>query len=327
MKTTLPSRILCAVFAAVPLAQAPAAPADAYPSRTIRIVVPYPAGGGADAMARFVADRLQESVKQPVIIDNKPGAGSAIGSEYVARAQPDGYTLLFNIPSLIQTSLLQKGVSYDPIRDFVPITTGGSAPVWFAVSTGRIKATDFAGFRSEAKALAKGADYGSWGMGTTNHLYGELLTRTMGIKGVHVPYKGSAPAVMALANGEVDFLLTDYVTVRPHVESGRVRILASTGLVRHRLTPNVPTLSELGFAGFESVGWGGFFAPRGTPVDVIDKLEREISAAARDPRVSKKFLEMGYEKGGKPRAEFTAEVEADAERWKRIVQSSGLQAE
>ncbi|SEB19979.1 tripartite tricarboxylate transporter substrate binding protein [Variovorax sp. YR216] len=304
-----------------------AAFADTYPSRPVRIVVPYPAGGGSDAMSRLAAEHLQVSLKQPIVVDNKPGAGSVIGSDFVAKSAPDGYTVLFNIPSLVQAPLLQKGVPFDPVRDLVPVTSFVSAPVWLAVSVSRSKATNVEGLRAEAQASGRGLEYGSWGNGTTNHLFGALLMKRMNMQGVHVPYKGSAPGTLALASGEIVFMLADYVSLRPHVETGRVRILASTGTRRHPLTPAVPTLSELGYAGFESVGWGGFFVPRGTPPPVVAQLEQAVATAARDPAVMVKMAGLGYEPGGKLQPEFASEVRQDAERWRRTFEEVGFQAE
>lgn len=303
--------------------------AEDFPSHPIRIVVPYPAGGGSDAMARLAAERLQASLKQPVVVDNRPGAGSVIGSDFVAKSRPDGYTVLFNIPALVQAPLLQASVPFDAVRDFVPVTTFVSAPVWFAVNTERFKATDFSAFKDEArKAQAgRGLAYGSWGPGTTNHLYGELLLKAMGLQAVHVPYKGSAPGTLALANGEIGFMMADFITLRPQAEAGRIRILASTGARRHRLTPEVPTLAELGYAGFESVGWGGFFVPKGTPADTVSKLEQAITTVTRDPQVIDKMANLGFEPGGKPQAEFAREVQTDAERWRRTIQAVGFKPE
>ena len=323
-------RTLAAVLGTLVLsagaALAPAAQANDFPNKPIRIVVPYPAGGGSDAMARLAADRLQASFRQTVLVDNKPGAASVIGSDFVARAPADGYTILFNIPSLVQAPILQPSVPFDPIRDFVPITSFVSAPVWLAVSTSRMKATDFAGFRDEARQAqaGRGLEYGSWGNGTTNHLYGELLLKALNLEAVHVPYKGSAPGTLALANGEIAFMMADYITLRPHAESGRIRILASTGTRRHRLTPDVPTFAELGHAGFESVGWGAFFAPKGTPPDTVARLETAIAAVTRETQVVEKMTSLGYEPGGKPQVEFAREVQADAERWRRTIQTVGF---
>ena len=309
-------------------AQAPAALAETYPSRSVRVVVPYAAGGGADAMARLAAERLQVHLKQPVVVDNRPGAGSVIGSDIVAKARPDGYTLLFNIPALVQAPLLQPSVPFDPLRDFVPITTFVSAPVWLSVSASRLKASTFAAFREEVQKGPAGGrlEYGSWGPGTTNHLYGELLLKSLNLQAVHVPYKGSAPAMLALAAGETAFMLVDYITLRPHVESGNARVLASTGVRRHKLTPDVPTLAELGYPGFESVGWGAFFAPKGTPPEVVAKLQEVIAEITREPQVVEKMVSLGYEPGGKPQAEFAREVQGDLERWRRTIQTIGFKA-
>ena len=314
------------VLATACLASASAFSQD-YPNRPIKVVVPYPAGGGSDVITRLASEKMQELLKQPVIIDNKPGAGSVIGTDAVVRAPADGYTLLFNIPALVQVPILQKKVPFDPVRDLIAVTTLGSAPVWFAVSTTESKATSFPAFVEEARKASKGTAYGSWGIGTTNHLYGELLTKAMGVKTIHVAYKGAAPGALALANGEVTFMLGDYTSLRPFADTGKIRILASTGSRRHRLTPDVPTLGELGYPGFESVGWGGYFVPKGTPMDVVEKLQKAISITARDERVSRRLLELGYEPGGKPQEEFAAEVKADAQRWKRLIEAAGIQSE
>jgi tripartite-type tricarboxylate transporter receptor subunit TctC len=320
------SMLHVALLAAAPLVCASAFSQD-FPSRPIKVIVPYPAGGGSDVVVRYSADKMQELLKQPIVVENKPGAGSVIGSDGVVRSPADGYTLLFNIPALIQAPVIQKKVPFDPINDLIPITTLVSAPVWFAVNTNESKAASFQEFVEEAKKVKNGVPYGSWGVGTTNHLYSELLMKVIGVKPIHIAYKGASPSALALVNGEVTFLMGDYVSLRPFVDTGKVRILASTGPKRHRLTPDVPTFSELGYPGFESVGWGGYFAPKGTPADVVAKLQEVISTTARDERVARRLLELGFEPGGKSQQDFAAEVKADSQRWKTLIEAAGIQAE
>lgn len=303
------------------------AAADDFPNKTIHLVVPYAAGGGSDVVTRLAASKLQQSLKVTVVVDNKPGAASVIGSDAVAKSPADGYTVLFNIPSLLQTAHLQNKLPYDPLRDFTPVTTLNSAPVWLAVNTTRVQATTLAAFQAEAKKAPAQLEYASWGIGTTNHLFGHALADTLGVGLVHVPYKGGAPGVLALANGEVAAMFSDYVSLRPYLASGKLRLLASTGVKRHRLTPGVPTLAELGYTGFESVGWGAFFVPAATPANVVARLQREIAAVARDPEIAAKMAELGYEPGGKPQAEFAADVRADYERWGRLIRQAGVKAE
>jgi tripartite-type tricarboxylate transporter receptor subunit TctC len=303
-----------------------AAAASDFPARPVHVVVPFAAGGGSDVVVRLAAPRLQQSLKQTIVVDNKPGAASVIGSDSVAKAPADGHTVLFNIPSLLQTSFVQAKLPYDPLRDLIPVTTLVSAPVWLAVSTSRVQAAALPALQAEGRK-AGNFEYASWGNGATNHLFGHALASALGLTMVHVPYKGGAPAVLALANGEVAMMFSDYVSLRPHLASGKVRIIASTGPKRHRLTPEVPTLAELGHKGFESVGWGAIFVPAGTPADVVARLEREFAAVARDPEFVAKVADLGYEAGGKPQAEFAAEVRADFERWARLFREAGIKPE
>lgn len=309
------------------LAAAGAAPAADFPDKPVRIVVPYAPGGGSDVVVRLAATRLQQNLKQTIVVDNKPGAASVIGSDAVAKAPADGYTVLFNIPSLLQTSYTQGKLPYDPLRDLTPVTTLVSAPVWLAVSTARVQAATLPALQAEAKAAAGRFEFASWGMGSTNHLFGHALGKALGVGMVHVPYKGGAPAVLALANGEVALMFSDFVSLRPYLASGKVRIVASTGPRRHRLTPEVPTLAELGHRGFESVGWGAVFVPAATPPALVARLEREFAAVARDPDFIAKVADLGYEAGGKPQAEFAAEVRADHERWGQLFREAGIQPE
>lgn len=297
--------------------------AQDYPTRSVRWVVPFPAGGGTDTVTRLVTTKMAESLRQPMVVDNKPGASTVIGNDLVVKAAPDGHTLLVNIPLLLQSSALLSKLPYDPLRDLVPVTTLVSAPLWLAVSTARVPGATLGEFVDQAKRASTPLEFASFGNGSTPHLYGFRLTEASGVNMVHVPYKGGAPAVLALMSGEIAMMFSDYVTLQPHLASGKVKIIAVTGQRRSRLTPQVPTMAELGYTGFEAVGWGGVFAPAKTPPQTVQQLAAAISAAVRDPAVSAKLSEMGYEPGGMPTAEFASQVQSDHALWTGLVRRAG----
>lgn len=228
--------------------------AQDYPSHAVRWVVPFPAGGGTDSVTRLVTTKMADTLRQPMVVDNKPGASTVIGNDLVAKAPADGHTLLVNIPLLLQSSALLSKLPYDPLRDLVPVTTLVSAPLWLAVSTARVPGGSLPEFVEQAKRATQPLEFASFGNGSTPHLYGFRLTEASGVNLVHVPYKGGAPAVMALMGGEIAMMFSDYVSLQPHLASGKVKIIAVTGLRRSRLTPQVPTMAELGYTGFEAVG-------------------------------------------------------------------------
>jgi tripartite-type tricarboxylate transporter receptor subunit TctC len=326
MNTPMHRRRAGALLAALPAALAglgsTAAQAQAYPSRPIRIVVPSAAGGGNDFIVRTLAPRLEEGLRQPIVVENRPGASNIIGTDFVAKSAPDGHTVLFNGPLILQAASLYASVPYDPLRDFTPLTDVIRTPLWFAVSTARVKATTLQDFVAEARAQREPFTYGSGGNGSSHHLYGFGLAEATGIQMLHVPYKGGAPAMTALVGGEIAAGFFDFVSLRPFVESGKARALAVTGTKRHALTPNVPTLAELGFAGFESYGWGALFVPSRTPAEVVQRLETEILKALAHPDVLANFKAAGFEIGGTPQAQFAAQVKGDAARWASLIRKS-----
>ena len=297
--------------------------AQDYPSHAVRWVVPFPAGGGTDSVTRLVTTKMADTLRQPMVVDNKPGASTVIGNDLVAKAPADGHTLLVNIPLLLQSSALLSKLPYDPLRDLVPVTTLVSAPLWLAVSTARVPGGSLPEFVEQAKRATQPLEFASFGNGSTPHLYGFRLTEASGVNLVHVPYKGGAPAVMALMGGEIAMMFSDYVSLQPHLASGKVKIIAVTGLRRSRLTPQVPTMAELGYTGFEAVGWGGVFAPAKTPPHIVQQLAAAVTAAVRDPAVSAKLGEMGYEPGGVPTAEFASQVKSDHALWTGLIRRAG----
>ena len=299
--------------------------AQDYPNRTIKLVVPFAPGGGGDVIGRFYAQKLSENLKVSVIVENKPGASTVIATDLVAKSAPDGYTLLLNVPLLVQTSFLFKKLPYDPLADLTPVAELNRSPLWFAVSTAKTNATTFKEYVEKAKANPNDYNFASIGMGSSGHILGQSLSNTNKLGVMHVAYKGSSPAIMALIGGEVSAVLLDYVTLKPQMSSGKVKLLASTGKNRSRLTPDVPTLSELGYTGFESEVWAGIFVPSKTPKAIVDMLANETKKILAQPETVAKWLELGYEAGNKNSEQFTAEVKKDSELWGSMIKSSGVQ--
>lgn len=295
-----------------------------YPSRAIKIVVPFAPGGGGDVIGRMYAQKLSEALKVPVIVDNRPGASTMIGSDLVAKSAPDGHTLLLNVPLLVQTPWLYSKMTYDPLVDLVPVTELNSSQLWFAVSTAKTGARTLKEFAAAAKQRPQEHSYASIGAGSSGHLLGYALNEANGLSMLHVSYKGSSAATMALLAGDVSAVFLDYVTLKPQLGSGKVRLLAVTGTRRSKLTPDVPTLAELGYSGFESSVWGALFVPSKTPRDIVLRLEAETRKILAQPDMVAKWQELGYEPGGAPQAQFAAQMRADHARWGALIKSSGV---
>jgi tripartite-type tricarboxylate transporter receptor subunit TctC len=308
----------CAVLAAGPVA------AQAYPNKPIRMIVPTSAGGGNDFITRTVAKKLEDLLGWTIVVENKPGASGIIATEFVAKSAPDGYTILFNGPLIVQAAGLYSKLPYDPIKDFTPLTDIIRTPLWFAVSTAKVPAKSIKEFSDLARPKTRDDSYGSIGPGSSHHLYMHNLNEAAGLNMIHVPYKGGAPAVLAVVAGEVSAVMLDLVSLKPHVASGKVRLLGSTGTRRSPLTPDVPTLLEQGYQGFESYGWGAMFLPSKTPTDIVQRLETEIGKVLQQPDVVAKFKDMGFEIGGTPQAQFATQVAGDLDRWVRLIKKAGV---
>jgi tripartite-type tricarboxylate transporter receptor subunit TctC len=308
----------CAVLAAGPVA------AQAYPNKPIRMIVPTSAGGGNDFITRTVAKKLEDMLGWTIVVENKPGASGIIATEFVAKSAPDGYTILFNGPLIVQAAGLYSKLPYDPIKDFTPLTDIIRTPLWFAVSTAKVPAKSIKEFSDLARPKTRDDSYGSIGPGSSHHLYMHNLNEAAGLNMIHVPYKGGAPAVLAVVAGEVSAVMLDLVSLKPHVASGKVRLLGSTGTRRSPLTPDVPTLLEQGYQGFESYGWGAMFLPSKTPTDIVQRLETEIGKVLQQPDVVAKFKDMGFEIGGTPQAQFATQVAGDLDRWVRLIKKAGV---
>ena len=302
---------------------AQAAPGDS--TGTMRLVVPFAPGGGGDVLGRLFADKMAVEMGRTIIVENKPGASTTIGTDFVVKSKPDGNTILLSIPLLIQTYYLMKKLPYDPFTDLMPIVDLVKSPLWIAVSTQRTSATNLAELVKDVKANPKKHMYGSIGNGSTSHILGNHLNSTAQLDLVHVPYKGSSQVTLALMAGEITVSILDLVTLGPMLASGKIRLIGVTGAERTPLTPDIPTLVEQGFSGFELPTWAGFFAPKNTPVEVIQKL-RDVSIKVMNmPDVLPRLKDLGYVAGGASTADFQKQLEQEKARWGRLIKDSGIE--
>lgn len=295
----------------------------AYPNKPIRIVVPYPAGGSTDVLARLLGTHLTNAWGQPVVVDNKAGAGGAIGSEFVARAPADGYTVLMAITAMIQAPALNPRLPYDPFKDFVPISQVGYSQTLLMVPT-TLKANNMKEFVALAKGGPKGLSFASFGNGTSPHLYGELLNMRAGVGMVHVPYKGASLALTDLSSGQVDAAFIDMGSARPQLAGGKLKALAISGTQRASFLPDVPTLAESGYSGFELNGWFGLFMPAGTPPDIARKFASEAARIVKLPEVAERLTGLGITPLGSSPEEFAAMLRTDAPKWAKIVKDANI---
>ncbi|BDB26528.1 ABC transporter substrate-binding protein [Cupriavidus sp. TA19] len=293
-----------------------------YPSKPIRLIVPYPAGGGTDTVGRLVGQRLAEILGQPVVVENKPGASGMLGNDTVAKAPADGYTLLLAITAMIQSPSLYKRMPYDVARDFTPVSLIAKSSDLFVVPN-RVPANNM----REFLALAKSGklSYGSYGNGTSSHLHGELLRQQAGIDMAHIPYKGAAPLMSDVLGGQVDSAFVDVTSANAYLGSNKFKILGITGSQRYKALPNVPTFAELGLKGFEPNGWFGLFLPGGAPRDVTARLAAETARIVKLPEVSQKLAGMGLQPVGSTPQELAEVVSGDMPKWAKIVRDANIQ--
>jgi tripartite-type tricarboxylate transporter receptor subunit TctC len=326
----LPRNVICALAAACALlATLPRAAAQpsAYPNRPIRFIVPLPAGGGADIVARIISERLTKSLGQQVLVDNRPGGGTVIGADLAAKAPPDGYTLLLGTATThaINASLVKK-LPYDPIKDFSPITLVAVLPQ-IIVSHPSLPVASLKEFIALARKRPGEIFFASTGNGSANHLGGEMLNAIAGLKNVHVPYKGAAPALTDLLAGQVQFMFTTIPPALPHVRSGKLRALAVANAKRSSLLPDLPTTAENGAPGVEASSWNGVLAPAGTPRDIIARLHAEIGAVMKLPGVSERLASAGVEPMLTTPEEFAAYIDSETARYAKVVRSSGARVD
>lgn len=324
MRRQLCAALACAALAALPLA----AVAQDYPARPIKLVVPVPPGGAADAMARMIAEHLQGKWGQPVLVDNKPGAGSSLGMDAVAKAAPDGYTLgMGNIAAnAINPAVRPAQFPYDPVKDFAAISMVGITPLILVVNAQKVSAKTLPEFLAHLKANPGKLAYGSSGAGSSLHVGMELFLQKTGTAMLHVPYKGSAPMVTDLLAGQVDASMDAAATSWPHVQSGKLRAL---GISTREAAFFAPELAPIARAvpGFEVNPWHGVMAPAGTPRAIVEKLSTEIQAFLRQPDTEAKLRDRGVVRVGNSAAEFTKAIQDDVELYRKLVKDAGIKGD
>ena len=294
-----------------------------FPSKAITVVVPYPPGGTSDIIPRLIAPHLSQSLGVPVIVENRAGANGSIGATAVAKAKPDGYTLLLAPTGVLAINqFLYKALQYNPEKDFTPITNAASTPNMLVVNS-MVPANNLAELIALAKSKPGALNFASAGNGSTSHLCGELLKSLAGIDMQHVPYKGVAPAQADLLAGQVSMMCDNFSNVIQPVRAGRLRAIAVADKTRHPQAPDVPTGAEAGLPGFEAGVWYGFVAPAPTPKPVIDKLNSEIARALHNPAVADKLHELGLTIVADSPEQFGKFIEAETAKWRRVVQTSG----
>jgi tripartite-type tricarboxylate transporter receptor subunit TctC len=297
-----------------------------FPNRAIHVVVPFPAGGPTDVLTRALGQKLSERWSQPVVVDNKPGAGGAIGSDFVAKSTPDGYTLLMATTSTHSIGPSLQKMPYDPAKDFAPVSQVSNATNVLVVSP-RLGVSSVRELVALAKAKPGALNFASSGIGTIPHLTGEMFKHMAGVDIVHVPYKGTGLSIPDLANGQVALLFDSIVTAQTHVKAGNVKALAISSPRRSPLMPELPTMIEAGIAGFESETWFGLLAPAGTPPDIVSRISADTAAALADAGLRAHFAAAGAETVGGTPAQLAARIKADAAKWAEVIKAANVKVQ
>lgn len=296
-------------------------------AKTVRIVVPFPPGGSTDLLARRTAEKLSAAWGQPVIVENRAGAGGTVGADYVAKSAPDGTTLLMGVTgSNAIAQALYPRLPYDVLKDFAPVSMVVSSPLVVTVNPA-VKANTLAEFVALAKARPGSLSYGSAGNGTSMHLTGEMFKQATKTSMVHIPYRGSAGMLTDLMAGQIEATFGDLLVVMPQLEAGKLRPLAVTSKQRHPQLPNVPTVAESGYPGFEALSWQGVFAPAGTPPELVERISADVNKAVRAADVRDYFAARGFLVEGTTPAAFKTFLEAEVKKWSAIVKVSGAKAD
>jgi tripartite-type tricarboxylate transporter receptor subunit TctC len=317
-------RRISACLLALSVLASTAALAQNFPNKPLRWLVAYPAGGGSDLYTRTIGQHLASSVGQQVIVENRPGAAGIIGADAAAKSAPDGYTLFTgDIGTLMLNPLLYRKLPYDPHRDFQAVTLFTKNPLIFVVHPS-VPAKNVNEFVAHAKANPGKLNYASVGAGTIFHLATEIFKRRTGTDMVHVPYKGSGPAIQDVLTGQVSMMFVDYATGAPHIKAGKLRAIAVTTKERIETLPEIPSIHESGVPDFDAYAWLGAVVPAGTPKDVVNTLSREIVAAMKAPDVRKRFIDSGSIPLSSTPEEFAQLIRSDAEKWGAIVKALGL---
>jgi tripartite-type tricarboxylate transporter receptor subunit TctC len=310
-------------FSLVLVLFAAAATAQSYPSKPIQLIVPFPPGGPTDIVGRMVAQKISEGVGQPVVVENRAGAGGTVGSIAASKAAPDGYTLLYGSTSTLAIApSLYRNLPYDPRKSFAPISLVSRGPILVAVNA-QVPARTLKEFIELAKKQPGKLAYSAAGSGTPPHLAGELFKTVAGVDLLHVPYKGGAPAINDLVGGQVQVIFEGQVALAPHLQSGKVRALAITGDKRSAALPDVPTAAEAGLPQYEANFWSGLIAPAGTPGEVIQQLNAVLVKALSSAEVRETLTRQGLEPAGNSPKEFADYIAREMEKWARVVKTSG----
>jgi tripartite-type tricarboxylate transporter receptor subunit TctC len=321
-------RFSLTIIALALLAACNGAVAQSYPEKAIRFICPYAPGGTTDILTRAIAQRLSESMKQSVVVDNRAGAGGNVGAEIAAKSPPDGYTILMApvSPLAINVSLYGAMMPFNPQKDFAPVTLVAKVPL-VLLTHPSVPAKDLKQFIALARAHPDKLTYGSAGNGSSNHLIGEMFKAAAGVRIVHIPYKGGAPAIVALMSGELDMMVGQIPTVHAQVRAGRVRALAISGARRSGTLPDVPTMIESGLPGFEATSWYAIVAPSGTPKPIIDRLHGELIKAINSQEVRGRLSDEGAEIETTTPAQLSAFVRTEIDKWAKAVKVSGARVD
>ncbi|WOP16808.1 tripartite tricarboxylate transporter substrate binding protein [Ottowia sp. SB7-C50] len=326
MRSTFRRQWLAAALGSLMLVAAPAGAQETYPTKPIRVVVPYTPGGVSDAVTRLVMQKLSDRLKNPIVVDNQAGANGQVGSAQVARAAPDGYTLLVVVAAHAINPSLYSKMSYAPLKDLVGVSQFGHIPL-LVVSSAQLPPTNLKDFIAWAKANPKSATFASSGTGSGAQLSAELFAQTVGAEMTHVPYKGMAPALPDLFSGQVAMAFDSVQTMMPQVKAGKLRALAITSAKRWPAAPDVPTMAEQGYASLTGGSWIGLLAPAKTPQAILDKLSTETQAALDSPEVHAKLIEYGIDPVGGTPKQFDTFIQSESKRWADVVKNAGIKLE
>ena len=297
-----------------------------WPAKPIRIIVSYPPGGGADITARLLAPRLTDALKQQVVVENRGGAGGAIGGDAAAKAAPDGYTFLLDAANHAVNPSLQPKMPFDTLKDLTPVSLLVQVPNVLVV-TPSFPPNSVKELIALVKSKPGAISFASSGNGSAQHLAAELFKSQAGLFMVHIPYRGGAPAIVDVIAGQIPMFFGNMASALPHVKSGKVKALATTGRTRSPATPNLPTIAESGLPGYEVYEWNAFFAPAGTPVDIIDRVQRETARALATPEVRERLASLGAEPVGGTPAELEKFRRTEMEKWAAIIKRAGIKSE
>jgi tripartite-type tricarboxylate transporter receptor subunit TctC len=319
--------MLLRIFAGVLVAGAASlAQAQSWPSRPVKMVVPFPAGGPTDVMTRVLSDKLGQALGQPVVVENRPGAGGSIGADLVAKSAPDGYTLLMATGSTHSVGPYLQKLAYDPAKDFTPIVYVGYATNILLVSP-KLGVNNVRELIEYAKKEPGRLTYATSGIGSVAHLTSEMFGNMAGAKLTHVPYKGTQLSINDMISGQVGILFDNVMTAMPHVNSGRLKGIAISSLQRSTIVPDIPTVSESGLPGFDSSNWFGVFGPAGLPRAVVERIDTELNKILAQPAIKERFHTLGFEVTGGHPADLTAIMQSEAQKWSKVIRDANVKAE